>query len=334
MRAAVLRAFGEPLEIADVADPIPEADEVLVRVHAAGVCGTDLKIVAGALPGTPLPIVPGHEIAGELAADAGDLRAGQRVAVYFYDPCGKCRFCLAGEESLCPRSRRLGFERDGGLAELVCVRRRNVLPFGAELRFERAATAMDAVLSPWHALHVRAPVSEGATVVVAGAGGLGLCGVQIARAAGARVAALDPVAEHRQAAMAAGAELALAPTEVDDILEWADGGADVALETSGTRSGFAAAAAALRRGGRLVCCGYCPGVEYGLDSARLVLEELTVLGSRAGSRADAVAALAAVDRGEVVPPIAARLPLERVNDALAALAAGAPAGRFVIQLRT
>lgn len=332
MRAAVLREFGAPLEIVDLPEPVPEPDEVLVRVRAAGICATDLKIVSGALAGTPLPLVPGHEIAGELVEDADGLPAGTRVAVYFYDPCGECRYCRAGEESLCPHSQRLGFERDGGLAELVCVRRRNVLPFGDELAFELAAVAMDAVLSPWHALRVRAPVGEGSTVVVSGAGGLGLSGVQIARAAGARVAVLDPASGHREAALATGAELALPPGRAAEARDWAGDGADVALETSGTRGGFDAAAATVRRGGRLVCCGYSPGVEYGLDSARLVLEEITVLGSRAGSRSDARAALAAVAAGDVRPAIARRLPLERVNEALAELAAGGAPGRFIVQI--
>lgn len=332
MRAAVLRAFDAPLEIGEVPDPRPAGDEVLVRVRAAGVCGTDLKIVGGAFPDLELPLIPGHEVAGEIAGDGGDLAEGQRVACYFYDPCGECRFCRAGDESLCPASRRLGFERDGGLADLVSVRRRNVLPFGNDLPFELAAVSMDAVLSPWHALYRRAGLRAGETVVVTGVGGLGLSGIAIATRAGARVAALDPLPAHREAALSLGAELALDPGDVASVREWSEGGADLALETSGARAGFEDAVASLRRGGRVVCCGYRPGLEYGLDSARLVLEEITVLGSRAGTRDDARAALAAVERGEVRPPIAAHLPLEHVNDALDRLAAGGALGRLVIDL--
>ncbi len=332
MRAAVLHSFGAPLQVGEVPDPRPVGDEVLVRVRAAGICGTDLKIVSGMFSEITPPLIPGHEIAGVVVSAAGGLEAGQRVACYFYDPCGECRFCRAGDHSLCPSSRQLGFHRDGGLAEFVSVQRRNLVPFGHGLSFELAAVSMDAVVSPWHALHRRAGLQADEAVAVAGAGGLGLSGIAIARAAGARVAAIDPLPAHRDAALAMGAELAVASGEWALIREWAGGGTDVALEASGRRAGFDDAAASLRPGGRIVCCGYSPGVEYGLDSRRLAGEEITVLGSRAGTREDAHAALAAVERGEIRPLIAERLPLERVNDALDGLAAGGAVGRFVIDL--
>jgi len=332
MRAAVLHAFGAPLDIGEVRDPRPAGDAVLVRVRAVGVCGTDLKIINGVFPELGVPLIPGHEIAGEIAEGGGDLAKGQRVACYLYDPCGECRFCRAGDDSLCPNSRQLGFERDGGLAELVSVRRRNVLPFGDDLPFDLAAVAMDAVLTPWHALHRRAELRAGETVVVSGAGGLGLNGIAIAKSSGARVAAFDPLPEHREVALSLGAELAVDPGDVATVREWAGDGADLALETSGVRGGFEAALASLRRGGRVVCCGYRPGLDYVFDSARLVREEIAVLGSRAGTRDDARAALAAVERGEIRPLIAAHLPLEQVNEALDRLAAGGALGRLVIDL--
>lgn len=330
MRAAVLREFGRPLELADVPMPEPADDEALVKVVATGICGTDLKITSGAFASTPLPIIPGHEVAGELVQDVDGLRKGQRVALYMYDPCGECRWCLDGRSSLCPHSRRIGFERDGGLAEFVKVRRRNLLPFGDSLTFEAAAVCMDSVMSPWHALVDRSALQPGETVVVVGAGGLGQSGIQIARSIGARVAAIDTVDAHRELALDAGAELVVEPAEVDRVRSWADGGADVAFEASGTRAGFELAAGVLRPGGRVVCCGYKPGVEYGLDSARLVLDEITVLGSRAGSRDNARAALLAVEEGKVTPHIMERLDLREANRALDLLRAGKVLGRVVV----
>jgi propanol-preferring alcohol dehydrogenase len=331
MRAAVLREFGRPLEVADVSIPDPAGDEALVRVVATGICGTDLKIISGSFAGTPLPIVPGHEVAGELVEDAGGLRAGQRVACYIYDPCGECRWCTAGQPTLCPTSRRIGFERDGGFAEYINVPRSNLLPFGDQLAFELAAVCMDAVMSPWHALVVRAALQPGETIVVAGAGGLGLSGIQIARSLGARVAAIDPIDTHRELALGDGAALAVEPADIERVREWSGGGADLGLEASGTRAGFEAAAACLRPGGRLVCCGYRPGVEYGLDSGRLVLEEITVLGSRAGSRDDARAALGALEDGRVKPYIMEQLDLSDANRALDLLREGKVLGRVVIR---
>ena len=332
MKAAVLRAFGEPLQLMEVPEPEPDGDQVLIRVRAVGLCGTDLKITSGAFDDTPLPLIPGHEVAGEVVCGTSDLTPGQRVACYIYDPCGRCFWCLRHQETLCPYSRRLGFERDGGLAEFISVPRANVLPFSDDLPFEAAAVAMDAVLSPWRALTVRAAVQPGERVVVVGAGGLGLNGIQIALRAGARVAAVDPVFSHRRLAKQLGAEIAVSPEHADQVVEWADCGADVGFESSGTRVGFDTVLSCLRPGARLVCCGYKPSVEYAVDSAQLVLGELTILGSRAGTREDARAALKAVEDGAVKPQIMEILPLEEVNQALERLRSGDTLGRLVIGL--
>jgi D-arabinose 1-dehydrogenase-like Zn-dependent alcohol dehydrogenase len=330
MKAAVLTEFGQPLEIADVVVPSPAADEALVRVAATGICGTDLKITSGAFTTTPLPIIPGHEVAGTLTHDIEGLRKGQRVACYLYDPCGECRWCRAGEFTLCPKSRRLGFERDGGLAEFVAVPRRNLIPFSEMLSFEAAAVCMDAVTSPWRALVTRARVQPGEFVVVSGAGGLGLSGIQIARAAGARVAVIDPADSHRALALEDGAEVAVDASELDRIRTWAPDGADVGFEASGTRAGFDSIVSCMRPGGRVVCCGYKPGLEYGLDSSILVLNEITIMGSRAGSLNDARAALRALEEGVVKPRIMERLGLQDANRALDMLRAGSVLGRVVV----
>jgi alcohol dehydrogenase, propanol-preferring len=333
MRAAVLESFGTPLVVRDdVPEPVAGEGEALVRVRATGLCGTDLKLSSGAL-GRPdvLPIVPGHEVAGELVEAVDGLAAGQRVACYIYDSCGECAWCRRGRPTVCPNRVRTGLERDGGLAEYVAVPRKTLLPFSDSLAFEAAAVSMDAVASPWSALRGHARVQEGETVVVVGAGGLGLNGVQIARAAGAAVAVVDPVEGRRETALSLGAELAVGPGGADEVREWAGEGVDVAFEVSGHRSGFDVAVACLTRGGRLVACGYQPGVEYGLDSARLVLEEITVMGSVCASYELARDALAAVEAGELAPTILGRLALEDVNTALARLAAGDVLGRLVIE---
>ncbi len=332
MKAAVIREYGQPLDVADVSVPDVEKGEVLVRVRACGICGTDLKIASGSLVHTPLPLIPGHEVAGEVVDDVDDLNRGQRVACYIYSSCQQCLWCRSGQESICPTARRIGFEENGGLAEYIRMRRRSVIPFGDSLSFEAAAVSMDAVVSPWRALCVRARVQSGEMVVIAGAGGLGLNGVQIARHAGARVAVVDPVASHRTQAEREGADLAVAPEEVERVRDWAKGGADVGLETSGKRSGFDALVRAVRDGGRIVLCGYEIGKEYGLDATRFALQEMVVMGSRAGSLQDAQDALKAVEQGAIKPSVTERLPLDEVNKALARLKAGDIVGRLVIHL--
>jgi D-arabinose 1-dehydrogenase-like Zn-dependent alcohol dehydrogenase len=332
MIAAVLREFGAPLELAEVPEPAPGPGEVLVEVRAVGLCGTDLKIMAGMLQPTPLPLIPGHEVAGVVAAGDSDLAPGTPVACYGYDPCGQCRWCLAGQETLCPRAPHIGFDLDGGLARFVLMKRRNLLPFGPAVSFEEAAVAMDAVLSPWRALRVRAQLQPGERVVVGGAGGLGLNGLQVAVGLGAPVAVIEPAPARRQVALELGAELAVTPEDAGQVVEWSEGGAPVGFEASGTRGGFDAVASCLRPGARLVCCGYRPGVEYGLDSAVLVLREITLVGSRNGSRADAREALGAVEQGSIRPLISRRLPLRDVERAFSLLRAAEEPGRIVVQV--
>jgi 2-desacetyl-2-hydroxyethyl bacteriochlorophyllide A dehydrogenase len=332
VRAALLERYGAPLRVTEVAEPRPAEGEALVRVRAAGICATDLKIVSGAFEHLRLPLVPGHEVAGDLVEAAGGLDAGRRVAVALYDSCDRCAACRSGHPTLCREVRRIGMERDGGMAEYVAVPVRSLLPFGDAIDHAAAAVTMDAVTTPWRALRGAGRLQAGERVAIVGAGGLGLNGVQVAVDAGAHVAVVEPDAERRGLASELGAELAVAPGDVARVREWAQGGADLALEVSGVRGGFDTALDALRPGGRLVCCGYRPGLEFGLDSARLVLDEIEVVGSRAGGREDARAALAAVEEGRIRPRIMDRLDLEGVNDALGRLAAGAVSGRVVIEL--
>jgi D-arabinose 1-dehydrogenase-like Zn-dependent alcohol dehydrogenase len=332
MRAAVLKAFNQPLELTQVAEPNPGADEVVIRVRAVGLCGTDLKVITGAIDTVNVPLIPGHEVSGEIVLGTGSLQRGQRVACYLYSPCGACRWCAAGQDTLCPHSRRIGYERDGGLAEFIAVPAINALPFGEDLPFEAAAVAMDAVLSPWHALVVRAQLSAGESLVVVGAGGLGLNAVQIGRNRGVAVAAIDPLQSHREVAEQLGAELAVAPEDWSSVVDWSKGGVDVAFEASGTKIGVNAAISSLRPGGRVVCCGYRPGLDVSLGSVELVLGELTILGSRAGSRSDALASLRAVEEGAIKPQISDRVLLSAVNTGLERLRDGSVLGRLVVMM--
>lgn len=330
MKAAVLTAFGQPLELEELEPPEPGDEEALVRVRATGVCATDLKVASGALAHVEVPRVLGHEVAGELVEPAVGLSAGQRVACYLYSSCGECRYCLLDRPTLCIHAERIGIERDGGMAEYMTLPAANLLPFDSSLSFAAAAVTMDAVMTPWRALRSRAALQADETVAVVGAGGLGLNAVQIAADAGARAAVVDLDEDHRERALSLGAELAVAPDGVDRIRNWSGGGVDVGLDTSGARAGFDSAVACLRPGGRLLCCGYKPGIEYGLDSAELVLGEITVMGSRAGRLEDARGALAAVQEGRIRPPIMEELGLEEANLALERLREGTALGRQVL----
>ena len=332
MKAAILRAFGDPLSVEEVPEPVPGPDEVLLRVRAAGLCGSDLKVVSGKLPGVATPLIPGHEVAGELTDPVGELPAGTPVAAYVFSTCGTCPSCRRGEGTVCPQAQRIGFERDGGLAEYIAVPRANVLPFSAELGFDRAAVSMDAVLTPWHAIRTRGNVQRGDRVLIVGVGGLGLHAVQVAKALGAHVAVMDPLASHRDAALSLGADIAAAPDEAGLLKAWAPDGIDVALESSGQADGFRSACELVRPAGRIVCCGYQPSRDYAVDSTRLALAELMILGSRGGSIDDARDALAAVGAGQLKPLLVGHGTLADVNDMLEQLRSGAAVGRLAVDL--
>jgi D-arabinose 1-dehydrogenase-like Zn-dependent alcohol dehydrogenase len=332
VRAAVLRRFCRPLQVGEIPAPEPQDGEVLVRVRATGLCATDLKLVSGALSSVRLPLIPGHEVAGEVVAGDTGLAKGQRVACYMYEPCGECRTCLLGHTSVCPLLVRIGVERDGGFAEYMRLRRDNALPIPDNVPFAAAAVAMDAVLTPWTALRTRARLQAGESVLVVGAGGLGLNAVQIGRGVGARVAVVDPQRTHRERAQEIGAELAVGPEALDAVRHWSGGGADVALDSSGAVAGFRAALDGVRRGGRVACCGYQVGVDYMFESSRVVLEEIAILGARLGTRAEACEVLNAVQQGWIRPTVTDELPLEGVNAALDRLRSGDVVGRLVINL--
>jgi propanol-preferring alcohol dehydrogenase len=331
MRAARMHRFGGPLELVEVPVPEPGPGEVLLRVRAAGICATDLKLRAGETkPAPSLPHIPGHEVAGEVVAGDTELPVGTRAACYLLYSCGHCEECERGLPVLCAEATRLGLDRDGGMAEYVRLPAAHVLPIGDDVPFEAAAVSMDSVLTPWFALHRTGELRAGEAALIVGVGGLGGNAVQLAVAAGARVAAVDVDRGRLDAALAAGAELAVTPEEIERVLEWSGVGVDLALEVSGRPQGFDAAARVIRAGGRIVCCGYAPGRPYGMDSARLVLDNVRILGSRNASLDSARAALGAVAAGQVKPRIADVLPLASVNEALDRLAAGGADGRLVL----
>jgi propanol-preferring alcohol dehydrogenase len=145
MRAMVLRSVRTALEPASVADPRPGPGQVVVRVHACGVCRTDLHVVDGDLPAVPRDCIPGHEIVGTVAEtgpDAGDLRVGDRVGIpWLAWTCGRCRHCLAGRENLCDAARFTGYTVAGGYAEYALADWRYCFPLPAGFS--------DHELAPW-----------------------------------------------------------------------------------------------------------------------------------------------------------------------------------------
>src|SRR5215469_11894675 len=297
MQAALLREYGS-LEVAEVPVPEPGVGEVLVRVGACGICGTDLKIVAGAYRGTwppALPFIIGHEWSGEVAslgpgAERSGLAAGDRVVAENHTGCGACPMCRAGRYNLCERVREPGFKlyghtAPGALAEYA------VRPAVALHKVPPAVTDVSAALVNQGALTVhaarRARLEAGSSVAVFGPGLLGLLMIQVARAAGAtRVITVGRGKRLVTARELGSSEVVDYSTAdpVDGIRAAAGGrGADYVFDCSGNPAVLGQAMQAARRGGTVAVLGLAGGRSAELPADPLVLDELSLLGVRSSS---------------------------------------------------
>ena len=194
MRALVLEQFGGSLDMREVETPTVGTGEALVRVRNVGVCGTDLKIRAGRMGLDTLPLIMGHEVAGEVAevgAGVAGFAPGDRVTVGFYVTCGRCWACREGRETPCREVRQHGFSIDGGFADYMKTPGVNLCKVPDHVPLEGACILADAVATSYHAVTKRAQVAPGKTVVLVGVGGVGLHALQMACLAGGWVIAVD-----------------------------------------------------------------------------------------------------------------------------------------------
>src|SRR5271169_7176065 len=180
MKAAILREIGKPVEIQEVATPVPGAGEVLIRVEACGVCHSDLHLAEGdwdlLRPITKVPLILGHEVAGTVAAlgeGVNNLRVGDRVGVpWIHWTCGECEFCLENREELCLKQKVTGCMVDGGFAEYLLAPATHAAPLPASLSSVEAAPLLCAGLTVYKAMRA-AGVSAGQRLAIFGVGGLG-----------------------------------------------------------------------------------------------------------------------------------------------------------------
>jgi alcohol dehydrogenase, propanol-preferring len=329
MKAAIFHGPGQPLRIEEIAVPTPQPDEILVRVAGCGVCHTDLHYLDH---GTPTfkqpPMVLGHEIAGTVASadPTGRLAEGDAVLLPAVLSCGSCEACRTGRENICERSVMLGNNVDGGYAEYIAVRAKDVFPLPPEIPLIDAAIIADALTTPYHAVVNRGRVTPGDHVVVIGCGGVGLNVVQIAAALGARVVAIDTSEQKREWARRLGAEVALDPAagRADRaVRDLTAGGAHVVFEVVGKAETQELAVSCVRTGGRVVLVGYSPDVMR-LNAGRVMFRELDVIGSLGCRPVDYPRVIELVRQGRIrmTDLVTNRYPLESIGEAFDALRGG------------
>lgn len=314
----------EKIEVREVPAPSPGPGEVLLRVRACGICGSDLHFYRGDLPAMP-GISPGHEFAGEVAAlgeGVSGFQVGQRVAVEPLRVCRECPYCRTGQYHLCPKRVLLGTFAPGGLAQFVPVPAYTLYPLPDDLDWELAALAEPLAVAV-HGLHM-VGLALGERVLVLGSGSIGLMAVLAARAAGAREIVATYRHEHQgEAALAAGASRAVPAAEAAGL---ANEGFDVVVETVGGRADTLGQAVNLvRPGGRVSVLGLFTGPVQ-VNALTLMLKEAKVVGGitycRPGRHSDFEAALGILrsepERARAL--VTHRFPLERAAEAFAAAA--------------
>jgi len=343
-----MRAVREPLVIEDIQLGTPGPREVLVRTVATGVCHSDLHVLDGALP-NPVPIVLGHEPAGVVEAVGGAVEhvaPGDHVIGCLSAFCGSCEYCVAGRPNLCEGEatmRRAGepprLAKDGepiaqfvhlsAFAERMLVHENALVRIRRDVPLDQVALIGCGVTTGLGAVFNTAQVRAGSTAAVIGCGGIGLSVIQGCRIAGAgRIVAVDTAAWKLELASRLGATDVVdagAGNPVPPVVELTGGGVDYAFEAIGTPATVRQAVRMARKGGTVVMIGVVPaGVNVELPGADIVLREKRILGCMMGSnrfRTDMPRYVELYRRGllRLDEMISARLPLERVNDALEAM---------------
>ena len=339
MKAAIVRKTGTPLKIETL--PIPEAGpgEILIKVTACGICHSDVHAVDGDWnPGPNLPLIPGHEVAGHVAAigkGVKGFRLGDAVGVpWMYSACGHCEYCQAGMETICKTAEATGYSKPGGYAEYMVAEAAFVakLPKSADLY--AIAPILCAGVTTYRGLK-RTKVRPGQWMAVVGIGGLGHIAVQYAVAMGMRVVAVDVDDEKLKLAKKLGAEFTVNAKKADPVAEIQAklSGTHGAVVTAVATAAFEQAIGMLRPAGTVAYIGLPGGKADQIRASISAITnwELTVTGSNVGTRLDLNEAVDFALRGAVKAKIA-KTSLGQINKVFNDMRKGKIVGRMVLDL--
>lgn len=327
MKAARFHSAGEDLKIEDVHTPQVGIGEVLVKVMACGVCGSDVHI---AIEGTTLtkfrPIILGHEPSGvvtEIGPGVDKFSPGDRVAICSIVACGQCMNCRTGNQQICLKRELIGIHKNGALAEYVSVPAENLVILPSNVPFEIGAIITDAVATPYHAIFKRGRLNAGESVAVFGCGGLGVHGVQLARMGGASlIIAVDVRAFALDHALKVGADLTVNANDEDPVKRIRDAtggiGVDLAVEFVGKISIIAQTVKSLRSGGRACIAGLGPEPVTTLSPNEFVRSEVSLLGSYGFTVSEIADLIGLTDSGrlDLSRSVSLVMPLEQTNQSL------------------
>jgi alcohol dehydrogenase len=312
MRAAVYEQFSQPLSLQYVPDPTPPERGVVIQVEATGLCRSDWHGWMGHDPGIKLPHVPGHELAGVVAALGKDVslwKVGDRVTVPFVCACGSCPQCASGNHQVCERQTQPGFTHWGSFAEYVAIDNAdvNLVRLPDELDYVTAASLGCRFATSFRALVDQGRVSAGQWVAVHGCGGVGLSAIMIASALGANVVAVDISDEKLEFARSLGAVAAINASTTGNIVKAimviTSGGAHVSIDALGSPTTCFNSIANLRRRGRHIQVGLMLGDHNhpAVPMDKVIAKELEIYGSHGMQAYKYPALLAMIQAGKLSP---------------------------------
>ncbi|MFN7140011.1 MAG: zinc-binding dehydrogenase [Limisphaerales bacterium] len=340
MKAFQLISHGSPgrFELRDVPEPVPRADEVLIRVRACGLNHLDLWAEEAGLP-TPLelPRTLGGEVAGEVIGTGHHVREwhkGDRVAVQSNVFCGTCEFCAQGEESICLHGKLLGIHLDGGFAEQIAVPQHLLVRLPDDVSYESSAALTLAGSTAIHMLTHRTKVCPGDWVLaIGGASGVGSAAIQIAKRLGAYVISTGSSDEKRDLAKQLGADFVIDsnnndwPAEVRKITQ--KRGVDLVVEHVGGQV-LVKCFECLARGGTIVTCGATAGRDVQLNLWPFFVKQHSLIGSYGRNKRDIINTLEWAAEGNLKPVIHKTFPLDHAEKAFHQLRERAVLGKVVI----
>ncbi len=332
MRAARFHGPGAGIRVEEVPYPLAGPGEVVLKVAACGLCGSDVHFLEGMPAPGPVPITLGHEPAGTVESVGEGVHGwsvDDRVAVTLGNGCGVCPTCRAGNVNACPFLKVPGLHIDGAYAEAMVVPADALVRIPDGVSFAAAALATDCVASPYHALKCRATLMKGERVVVVGVGGLGTQAVALAKILGAaRIVAVDRNPAALDRAVRAGADTGIEVVDgsdpVPEITAAAGGGVEVAIECVGTPETVTIGMRSLAPGGRLAVVGVgMQPTPIELPQALFALWELSMVGSFGSHRDDLeeILALEADDLLDIGSAVSHRVDVAGVPEGLEQLRA-------------
>ncbi|MFT3808999.1 MAG: alcohol dehydrogenase [Micropepsaceae bacterium] len=346
MICEAITTYGEPLTRLDVATPVPQGTEVLLEVTECGVCHSDVHLHDGYFgmggdnkldvrAGRQLPFTLGHEIGGRVVAvgpDVKDVKVGDRRVAYPWIGCGACAACAREEEHLCNKPANLGIQKNGGYASHVIVpHSRYLLDFG-KADPALAAAYMCSGLTAYSVMKKLGKVTKSDPIVIVGLGGVGMMGLQFARAMfDTTIIGVDVDPSKLEAATKAGATTVVNSREDGALkkLLAETGGAYAAIDFVGSEPSFAFAQGSVRKGGKVLVVGLFGGA-FGMPIPMLPMRAISIGGSYVGSLPETVEMMELVRAGKIDPIPVTRRRLSEATATLDDLRKGTIVGRVVL----